>query len=579
MNTLNVFEHQRFLVRRPPDREHPRGQQLRLSWRQIMTGADEPLWFDYPIEYFNVAALGLCAALTQAVLEPETLDDLAARLQSGVADDEIESRIGPLRDLFTIDGNVRFLQGAEPSRDKKGPLSELLLTMTKGDKEILNRPDSDAVVALDQVPLLLFSRTTFYQKSAGRGYLTGTSGDLEIRTFLVDPQSLRRTIWLNVLTREQQAKTNMFTPQGDLDGYDRWMWSDPPEGDVPQGALSLRAGLFWMVANAFVEISDISEARPCIVTGDLLTGRVGTGVVVASTGKGYGVKVAREKGPEVRMSFFHHPNGPWQTIVPSKGAPFDRHLSVGECSGLIGQMAGLFFSSGHEHHVAPVIQQLYAMHLHKIVDHSGQTEILCFGFHMLSSKQNVHGGYEIEQYRYPILGAQDDDPDGALRVAEGIMNGAAERTGKIEWILKRAVQMCLLKEIDTESQEDGTLVFKEKKKIDEGGVMRDSSTELWGSAGRELPGLVVRIGETGGKAETLENASDELLNWWTDSIVLHAEEIFRRIFDDYSSSPQHLAAAHNARRLFNGALYKLDQGIFARRRKTTAKTNVEEITS
>lgn len=583
MNTLNTFEHQRFLVRRPPDRAHPLGEPLRLSWREIMTGQDEPLRFDYPLEYFNIAALGLCVALTQATLEPESLDDLAKRLESGVTDEEMESSIRSLRDLFTIDGDVRFLQGPEPARDKKGRLdtghlSELMLTMKKGDKVFLNRAEGDAVVSLDQIPLLLFSRSTFFEKSAGRGYVTGTSGDLEIRTFLIDPSSLRRTIWLNVLSREQQ--TNLFTMPGDSSGYDGWMWIQPPDDDVAQGALSLRAGLLWMVANAYIEIKEVSEPRPCIVTGDMQTGRVGTGVVVSATGKGYGVKVQREKGPDVRMSFFHHPNGPWQTITSTKADPFDKHLSVAECSGLIGQMAGLFFSSGTDkYHIAPVIEQLYALRRHGLIDEKFRFDLLCFGFHMLSSKQNVHGGYEVEQYHYPILGTDDDNTEDALRQAEGVMERAAERVAKIEWILKRAVQMCTLKEINAEEQDDGTLTFKEKKRVDEGGIMRDASTELWKRAGDELGALIEKIGEAGHSADDLQNAGDELMIWWTDKIALHAEAIFNRVFNDYSSSPQHLVAAQNAHRLFKGGLYNIDNGIFSRRRKSTEQAAAEETIS
>lgn len=583
MNALNVFEHQRFLVRRPPDEEHPLGAQLRLSWQEIMTGKDEPLHFDYPIEYFNIAALGLCVALTQAALEPEHLDELQIRLQTRISDTDIEAAIAVLRDLFTIDGKIRFLQGLEPPRDKKGRLatghlSELILSIKKGDKVFLNRPDPASVVALDQIPLLLFSRSTFFEKSAGRGYLTGTSGDLEIRTFLIDPTSLRRTVWLNVLSREQQ--TDLFTAQEGSTGYDKWMWHQPPDDDVAQGALSLRAGLLWMVANAYIEIEEIADPRLCIVTGEQTTGRVGTGVVVTATGRGYGVKVQREKGPEIRMSFFHHPNAPWQTITPAKGDPFIRHLSVAECSGLIGQMAGLFFASGRRSHKpAPVIEQLSALRRHGFVDEKTRLDLLCFGFHMLSSKQNVHGGYEVEQYHYPILGSNDEDPGDALSEAEGIMERAAERVEKIEWILKRAVQMCTLKEMDVEVQEDRTLQFKEKKKIDEGGMMRDAATELWTRAGEELRSLIAKVGATGRTAEDLQNASDQLQAWWTDRIVEHAETIFLRVFNDYSASSQHLAAAHNARRLFNGGLYKIDPGVFSRRKNMTQPEPAEEMES
>ena len=570
---MNVFEHQSFLLRKPPSPKHPLGEQIRRSYREIMTGGDESLRFDYPLEYFNVAALGLCIALTQALLEPENLSELFKRLNTPVDETEFEEAIAGLRDTFSIDGAVRFMQGPEPQRDKKGrlggeDLSALILSIKKGDKEFLNRPSDGAVVALDQIPLLLFSRSTYFEKSAGRGYLTGTSGDLEIRTYLIDRTSLRRTIWLNVLAQDQQGEH--FSPIDGSAGYDKWMWESPPAGDVAQGNVSLRSGLLWMVANGYIEIEEIATPRQCLVTGEMVEGRAGTGVIVSPTGKGYGVKVAREKGPEVRMSFFRHPNGPSQTIEPPKGTPFTRHLSVRENSGLVGEMGGLFFSSaefgGKGYHMAPVIKQLYELRgAFKKQLRTTRLQLLCFGFHMLSSKQNVHGGYESEMFEYPLLGERDSDGLRALKNAEELMQFAAERTGKIEWPLKRAIQLCTLTQIDTEisEKEDGRLEFKEKSKIDSGGMMSDSAMELWRHAGIELRELIAKIAAHGNSADDLSDAIPEIRLWWTRRIAEHATTIFYRIFNDYSMSPTHMIAAFNAKRLFHGSLWKIDSGIYS----------------
>lgn len=581
---MNVFEDQQFLLRRHPTPDHPLGERVKRSWRDIMTGPDEGLRFDYPVEYHNTAALGLCIALTQATFEPSELEDLANRILEPISDDEIERVIAPLRDSFSIDRDRRFMQGPEPAQDKKGRfdtghLSELMLTMKKGDKVFLNRPEAESVVALDQIPLLIFSRATYFEKSAGRGYLTGTSGDLEIRTYLIDKTSLRRSIWLNVLTQEKQE--GRFTAAGEEDGYDAWMWETPPSDDVAQGDLSLRSGLFWMVANAYVVIEEVESPRPCIVTGEMIDGRVGTGVVVSATGKGYGVKVQREKGPDVRQSFFLHPNGPRQFVEPKKGDPFTCHLSVKDYSGMIGEMGGLFFAStsgAKGYSVAPVVDQLYGLkrrvdneNLNNVLDH---LDMLCFGFHMLSSKQNVHGGYEVELYHYPILGTRDEDDTAVRDLAEELMTTAAGRVGQIEYHLARSVQLCTMLQIDTE-ESDGVLEFSEKKKIESGGLMRDASTELWRTAGDELFEFLERIGSRGATHNELSIAADELKAWWTDQVVAHAETIFMRIFDDYSTSPQHLVAAHRAKRRFYAGLRKVDDQIFQRRneaRKSVAST-------
>src|SRR5690606_38995084 len=139
--------------------------------------------------------------------------------------------------------------------------------------------------------LLLFARQTFYQKAEGSGYKNGTSSDMELRTYLLDrpkegePPSLRRSIWLNVLSRQVQDDHDGFY-RNEVDG---WMW-DPSDlarypADVPQGDLTLRAGLLWATAHAWIVFETLTEPRPCVVTGDVLPvgARAGVTAVVTST--------------------------------------------------------------------------------------------------------------------------------------------------------------------------------------------------------------------------------------------------------------------------------------------------------
>ena len=567
---MNVFEDQRFFLRsRAPDGGI--GEERYLSWHEIMTGEEEVLpFFQYSLEYMNMAALGLCVSLTQAFLEPANATDLIERLDKPVPKAELDTIIEQNKELFGIDEGHRFMQGKEPARDKKGrlktgDLSEVLLTIKKGEKEFLNRPAQDSAVRLDQVPLLLFARATFFEKSAGRGYLTGTTGDLEIRTFVIDPSSLRNTIWLNVLTHENQA--HQFTAIGSDQGYDNWMWISPPQTkETAQGAISLRSGLFWMVANKWIEIEELEESRQCVVTGDIVEAgqRAGTGVVVSATGVGFGATVKREDGLEVRQSFFRHPNGPHRHITPKKGASFDRHLEVQENSGLIGQMGGLFYaapgSSDHGFHIAPVVEQLYEIHTmleeDYDVDVHNRYDLLCFGFNMLSSKKNVHGGYKSELFNYPILGGSLEQRTELMKVAEGILVECAKITGDIEDALRQAVQRCIMKEINA-SDNDGVITYKDKSRVSGAGILRDVSRELWGSAGNELRRVLKEISEYKTSAEDIERAEEQILTAWTKSIYDSARKIFLRYFDDYSASPQHLLAAHDARRLFYARIWKL----------------------
>lgn len=566
---MNVFEDQKFLLRTHDPGGGP-GERLRLSWREIMTGEDRPLRFDYPLEYMNVAALGLCSALTQTVLEPKDIRELSDRIEKKLSDEEIETAIAPYRKSFSLNGSHRFLQGSEPERDKKGrykkagDLSEVLLTVKKGDKEFLNRPGSDWCVRPDQIALLLFSRMTFYEKSAGRGYLTGTSGNLEIRTFPIDRTSLRRTIWLNVLNRESQQ--GLFTDASSDDGYDEWMWHSLPEnGEVARGGISLRAGLFWMVANAWIVIDSLEDERTCLMTGDRVAEgeQAGTAVVVTPTGVRYGVSKDPSNEKSGADSFFPHPNGPYKEIRPEKKPAFTVHHAVEESRGLVGSVAGLLFahregSTRETRYPAPVVEQLHNLRHHRedVLDEgSNRIDLLCFGFHMLSSKKNVHGAYAIESYTYPVLGTSEEEIEPWMETAEGIVGKAVKVTKEVEYALHRGIQRCTLIETDV-NEDEGRYSFKESSKVSDVGIQRSASEELWGAAAEQMRRLIRRIAEIGDDTQALRSAAGELGEEWEDSVVAAAERIFYRYFDSYSASPRHIAAAHSGRFLFNALVRK-----------------------
>lgn len=558
--TLNAFEHQQFLLRRPPTPEHPLGERVRRSYRQIMTGPDEPLSFDYPREDLNVAAIGLCAALTQTLFEPKNRQELERRLRETITEEEFEQAVAGLRDVFSIDGEIRFMQGRKPELDAKGRIKNLALLHEKLNvttSSFMNRPDTEWAVALDQIPLLVFTRSTFYEKSAGRGYLTGTSGDLEIRTYLFDPASLRRSVWLNVLTRQAQQEEDFIAGDSSdtSEGYNAWMWHTPPTADVPQGRISLRSGLFWMVANNYIVLEKIETPRTCIVTGDDVTGNAGTGVVTASTGIGYGVTVERDKGPAVRMSFFRHPNAPFQEKLTKEQSLYIQHLRVDEVSGLLGQMGALFFSgasSREGYHIAPILRQYIGLH----PGIKPSIDLLCFGFHMLSSKKNVHGGYEFERFHYPVLNA--DDP-GIFERAQGILVGAASVGEDVRKLLVHAVQLCTKVQVD-EKEDDGRSRFVMKSKLENGNdyksFVRDLGREFWSLLSPDVGELLQRIEANGSSSELLGDAADDIMNWWRKRAGEHARTIFLRVFDNYSNSPLHLAAAYTAKNVFYGSLWK-----------------------
>lgn len=593
---MNVFNDQMFLLRRPPGGDGG-GEPVRLSFREIMTGAAEgPLWFDYPLEYMNAAALGLCAALAQVLFDPADTQELAALLRKPVAPQEFDERTAPFVEAFSIDGDIRFMgwTGPPPERDKKGrlkdavPFASLLLSSKKGDKEFLNRPDEDWCVSVDQIPVLLFSRSTFYEKSAGRGYLTGTSGEMEIRTFPVDPASLRRTVVLNVLTRDRQDTATATA-------YDGWFWMTPPdEREVARDEITLRSALFWMVAKFHVELGELERPRRCIVTGELIAAgeRAGVALVTTSTGFGFGAKMPGANGVEVRSSFFLHPNGPYVDGITKKEEAYKRHLTVRTNSGLVGQMAGLFFGADDTERrrtltVAPVVDQLNMLRLQARRGRRGAArvplhgiQLYCFGFHMLSAKANVHGGYESERYVYPLVQSRE--------YVGGMLSRMAQFVEQLDGVLGSALQICTLTGVAAQKDEaTGRISYKIIDRPGEVGMLTDATQMLWRAAGGELHVVlkkiddeIAQLGDDADENTERDCIADRQQGWieaWEDAMMRYAERIFHATFDDYVSSPVYMVAGHSARRFFYGAIAKIAPGVIKRRQHAYRNSELEEV--
>ena len=572
----NAFEHQHFRLRHAETGEAvaPR------SFRDIITGDDAPLRFDYGPEYINVAALGLCAALTQAAFSPGGVRDLESRLAAPVSPDDFDTVVSPLRDRFTIDGpaGTRFLQwpapgperytkGRNEGRLKKGEdLSALLLTTGRHDKTFLNRPDARWAVRPDQIPLLLFARHTFYEKSAGRGYKNGTTSDMEVRTYLLDrdgnaPGSLRRSVWLNVLSREErEINCEKWFSDSSKAMARSWMWEALPDDDVEQGTLSLAHGLLWMVAHTWVELGEVEGSHRCIVTGERIEPgeeSVGIKAVVQATNVGYGTKPSKN---EARASFFLHPNGPYG--IQQKDHAHE-HLTVDELRGLVGHAAALLFAEGFEQkagkrtvalQTAPLVDQLYGLAERPEVD------LMPFGFHMTGSQGNLntHAAYQIERYRYPRL-ADDEERQRAQQITSGYIQFADEAARKLAYY----VQICTMKDVDVEEEtvEDSKgmrrrkLSFNLKRKaVPAERVAEEALIAFWHRIGQSFHALLGVIEDAATAPGGLDVHQDSVSGWARQTVGHHVLSAFAPVFQRFGGSPQHLIAAHEADQRLRGWL-------------------------
>ena len=586
---LNVFDHQRFLVCRND------GIRTKRSFREIITATDEngrpldpdePLALDYPHVFFNIGALGLLTYLVQVIFEPKDEEELVHRLEHPITPSEFDAAVTPLRDRFTIDGpgTSRFMQGPPPGADKNGKppkpddVSTILLTIRKDNSlnkmEWLNRPDTTWGVALDQIPLLLFTRNTFYEGAGGAGYQKGTAGEVAIRTLLLERESeklirLRRSIWLNVLHRQFQQDTFAADFAVNRPGYDGFMWEQLPKEDVPAGDISLRAGLGWMVAHHYLDITTIPEdaIATCMVTGQLLTGQAATGVWKSATGIAYGTKGDEESGTRASR-LFRHPNVPTYAIRDKKTGNYgeERQQTVHRTRGLVDTLGAIFFGSERKGsmvlaRVAPVLEQLYeADGVLRTYMRRHPLALTVFGFHMVGSMGGKHSGFEYDAFTYPVIAGETPvETRSILQITKELVDEASTQAKQVADLLQQALQETAAVAVEWTADENGHLSIKrkEKKTAADFAFGRDTLAMYWLEVGGLMRAFLTGIAEHASDPAILASIRTELLHSWGEDLGRLSKRLYRPHFEHYSTQAKTMPFAHHASRRFYGVLKKV----------------------
>ena len=559
---LNVFEHQRFRLRTPG------GERVEKSFRELLTEPDAPYALDYAQAFYDVAALNLMSFLAQWLFEPADAAELARRLEAPMSAQEFEARVAPWRERFALTGDgPRFMQAPAPFDEKKASgLDVAVFISAKGDRQFLHRADADWAVSPEQAGLFLFARNTFYEGTGGRGYQKGTNGDTPVRVLVTDPGPdgtlwLRRTLWLNVLGRAQQrqytgayADPHALRP-GDYDGL---FWADPPQDDVPVGGITLRAGLGWMTAFHRLWYEDESGGV-CPLTGERVEGLVARRASKKSTGIAYGSKGDMESGARAQR-LFRHPNVPTEKLYDRKTGDVtgERPFLVQRIEGLTNAIGAAFFGGLSDrdraaYTLAPVVAQLSASPLRRWFLRAGRKPgAYVFGFHMLSSQKNVHGGIEQDVFYLPLPG---DDPAVTARLMETgarLVREAGAFAAGAARALGQAVQRTAGAGVRAEETEDGKIRLKKLESppsVDEP-FGRDTLAAFWHAVQQHLidyAGRIAAVAERGPDALAAEETA--LKAGWEETVIREVWQQFRPVFEHYSTLPRTMPYAHAAQRL------------------------------
>ncbi len=560
---LNVFDHQLFRLRLPT------GGRVEKSFKQLLTEPDVPYALDYAQPFYDVAALNLLSYLAQVAFEPETAAELAVRIAAPMTEADFEQAVAPLRATFALTGDgPRVMQGPAPEDPKKAePLGVAVFIAPSGDRQFLHRADADWAVAPDQAALFLFARNTFYEGTGGRGYQKGTNGDTPIRALATVPAEgdtvwLRKSLWLNVLSLESQRQyAGAYAMPGGA-GYDGLFWARPPAGDVPVGGITLRAGLGWMTAYHWLWFEHLDAPGICPLTGEKVHGLAARTASKRSTGIAYGAKGDLESGVAADR-LFRHPNVPTEKLFDKNGDPTgERPFLVARTEGLTPAIGAAFFgglngAARARYTPAPAVAQLYAGPVSQL---GLTTRLLVFGFHMLSTQKNVHGGVEMDTFAYTPVASDARAATAVMDVAAEMIGGAAAFAQKAAYELRQAVQRTVGAGVRAEQDgETGRITLKKLEKtpsVDDP-FGRDVLAAYWRAVQRLLvdhAGALACAASADASAFAAEQSA--LAAAWEDAVAAEAKKQYAPVFEHYSLLPRTMPYAHAARRLFFSALSK-----------------------
>ncbi len=254
---MNLLTDDFLSIRKVSDNSH-----CWISLKQLLCSSDHYSLM-YPRDDIELGALCLCIAIVQCLWTPDDLIELKQRIVQPLSENVFYEGIKPYLDWFNISHNkYPFMQVKGVKAKEVTPLDKLLPGITGGTNCVfVNEPSLAECLCGGCSGIALFNDSA-NAPGFGGGFKAGLRGSSPITT-LVQGTSLRETIWVNVLTKENIQKS---IPAGNNVNSNP-TWVDPIIEKSKFSALSigLIRGLLWQPAH--IELTDPIEDGKCTCCG------------------------------------------------------------------------------------------------------------------------------------------------------------------------------------------------------------------------------------------------------------------------------------------------------------------------
>lgn len=268
-----------------------RGKSQLVSYLEIVTGEADAADLVHPREDVRFYARVLLSAVTQALFPPKDARELQKRIAEPLSRRKAVDRIDEVKDEFDLLGKRPFMQERLPDSGAN-ETSRLFLDLPSGSRHLLFRPAHGykGICAPCAVPALYGIQA--FAPSGGRGLSPGVRGAPPLTTLVAVGDSVRKTIWANVLSGSRASE---YARDGERP------WSQRRLEKVGD-AIGLLTGLFWQPRALTFAADGSGRCAACGAGADLLAVR------------------AFEAKSKVAGGFFAHPHTPYHhTQKPKSG--------------------------------------------------------------------------------------------------------------------------------------------------------------------------------------------------------------------------------------------------------------------
>ena len=193
----------------------------------------------------ELAALQLLVCLVQVIFIPTDKRQLLERWQDPLTTGEYEASIQPFIEWFDLlHSKYPFMQIRGVKAVKVTPIQKLFIGLPDGNNHaFFNRPDEFKRASLANAAILLFNQA-MNSPSFGGGFKGALRGGAPVTTLIIG-ETLRQTVWCNILTKEFCSP---IFPIIDQD-IPTWVLPIKPSAKIHTAELGFIRGLFWQPAH------------------------------------------------------------------------------------------------------------------------------------------------------------------------------------------------------------------------------------------------------------------------------------------------------------------------------------------